>query len=347
MNSVGATAPCRSRLRRVTAWAALAVFVAVAVWKAEDAGWFDAGAVPVSAETARAMLADVTTWDAATSGERRGVAEQVDARLSDFTLLRVRPFGFSGHRHEIAVFSHAPTGLEFSLIPGGTFVMGSPEGEVGRLDDETQHEVTLTQAFLLARTECTQAAYARVMGTNPSTGATGPDHPVETVTWDDAQEFNARTGLRLPTEAEWEYACRAGTTTRFWAGDGDDDVARVGWIYERSGLLGRLIDRVRDWAGWKPPAASHRPVALKAASPFGLHDVHGNVWEWCADGYDDYSSSAVTDPTGSEAAPLRVSRGGGWGIPAGVARSAIRGRGAPGDRIDRLGFRPARSVTSE
>ena len=344
---VAAAVPRRSRMRRALVWAAGAALVVFAAMRVEDAGWFDAGAVPVSAETAKAMLSDVKAWDAATAGERRGVAEQVDARLSDFTLLRVRSFGFSGHRHEIAVFLHAATGLEFSLIPGGTFLMGSPTTETDRDDDEGQHEVTLTQAFLLARTECTQAAWGRVMGTNPSTGTVAPDHPVENVSWDDAQEFNAKSGLRLPTEAEWEYACRAGTTTRFWSGDSEDDLTRVAWTDESSSRWDDLVNRVRGWVGMKPPAASHSPVALKAANPFGLHDVHGNVWEWCADGYDDYSSSAVTDPTGSEAAPFRVYRGGSWGYPARRARSANRLRVGPGYRLDDLGFRPARSVTSE
>jgi formylglycine-generating enzyme required for sulfatase activity len=105
------------------------------------------------------MFRDVKRWDAATPGERRGVAERVAKMLDGFTLLRVQPFGFEGHRHEIAVFLHAHTGLEFSLIPGGTFLMGSPAAEARRSTEETQHEVTLTRAFLFARTECTQAAY--------------------------------------------------------------------------------------------------------------------------------------------------------------------------------------------
>ncbi|MCE9637760.1 MAG: formylglycine-generating enzyme family protein [Planctomycetes bacterium] len=361
MSEVGVPGRSKSRMRRVAAWMVLAALVSVGLWRAEDAGWFDARAVAVSDETARAMLSDVAKWDAATSGERRGVAERVERSLSathagaatggssspEFTLLRVRSFGFDGHHHEIAVFAHAATGMEFSLIPGGTFRMGSPEGEAERESDETQHEVRLTHAFLLSRTECTQAAYERVMGTNPSTGTVAPDHPVETVSWDEVRSFNAKTGLRLPSEAEWEFACRAGTTTRFWSGDSEEDLTRVAWIAASGSRWDDIVNRVRGWVGMKPPAASHHPVAWRPSNPFGLWDMHGNVWEWCADGYAAYSSGPVTDPTGTEAAPARVCRGGGWRSPAWCARSALRDWDGPGSRYGYLGFRPARSVPSE
>ena len=336
-------------MRRVAAWIAVAGLVATALWRAEDAGWFDAWAVPVSDETARTMLADVAQWDAATPGERRGVAERVDARLDDFTLLRVRSFGFEGHRHEIAVFAHPATGLEFSLIPGGTFVMGAPAEEAGREDDETQHEATLTRAFLLARTECTQAAYTWVTGTNLSISR-GPDLPVEQVSWNDAQAFNAKLGLRLPSEAEWEYACRAGTTARFWPGEEEADLARAAWYSENlhaapdaPDWLIRLLRRVSR----PPPVLSTHPVGTRAANPFGLYDVHGNVWEWCEDGYGDYPPGPATDPTGVQAASSRVCRGGGWSGTAGGERSAYRYRYDPAARHLDLGFRPARSVPLE
>ena len=204
----------------------LAVAAGVAAWfvPARRSG---RGAVAATDGDAARILRDVGAWDAATRDERRGAAAWVAARTDGFAFDGTEEFGEGAHRHEIAVFTHAATGLEFSLIPGGTFVMGSPEGEAERDPDESQHEVTITRAFLLARTECTQAAYERVMGTNPSAGTVSPDHPVETVSWDDTRAFIAKTGLRLPSEAEWEYACRAGTTTRFWSGDSEDDLTRV------------------------------------------------------------------------------------------------------------------------
>ncbi|MCE9637529.1 MAG: formylglycine-generating enzyme family protein, partial [Planctomycetes bacterium] len=264
------------------------------------------GAVPARDDDARRILRDVAAWDAATHDERRAAAAWVAARTDGFAFDGTETFGFDGHRHEIAVFSHAATGLEFSLIPGGTFLMGSPEGEAERLDSEgPQHSVTIPGAFLLSRTETTQAAWEHVMGKNPSTGTIGADHPVETVSWNDAQTFCGTSGLRLPSESEWEYACRAGTTTRWWTGDDEAGLKRVAWYDASPGAWTQFVERVLGWLGRKPPATDHQPVALKDANPFGLHDIHGNVWEWCEDARHDDYDGAPTDGTAwrSEAAP--------------------------------------------
>ncbi|MBO4287887.1 MAG: formylglycine-generating enzyme family protein [Kiritimatiellae bacterium] len=196
--------------------------------------------------------------------------------------------------------------MRFRWCPAGTFTMGNPESEE---DDERQHGVTLTKGFWLAETPVTQGQWESVMGNNPSYFK-GADLPVEQVSWDDSQSFiekvNAQLSgvrLRLPTEAEWEYACRAGTTGAY---GGTGNLDEMGWYDENSG------DRTH-------------PVKLKAPNDWGLYDMHGNVWEWCADWYGDYPSGSVTDPTGPSSGSGRVLRGGGWGNCARYCRSASRG----------------------
>ena len=215
-------------------------------------------------------------------------------------------------------------------IPPGTYTRGSPPAEEGRDPDERPHQVTLTRGFLLAETECTQAQWEAVMGGNPSRFP-GPDRPVESVTWSEAVEYcrkltqqQRREGLlpegwawRLPTEAEWEYAARAGTTT---ARHGD--LAAVAWS-------------IADATG------KTQPVRLKQANAWGLHDMLGNVREWCADYYGDYPAGMVTDPNGSISGSLRVYRGGSWIFDAGDCRSAHRSGYEPYSRYSFLGFRPA------
>ena len=231
----------------------------------------------------------------------------------------------SGERKVVTV-----DGVELALrwCPPGTFLMGSPSSEEGRYDGETQHRVTLTKGFWMGETEVTQGLWTKVMGDNPSDFKSGGDHPVENVSWNDCQEFlskiNAQAPVagfewRLPTEAQWEYACRAGTTGPY-AGTGwlDD----MGWYDENSGN------------------ATHR-VGTKKANAWGFFDMHGNVWEWCADGYGSYPSEAVTDPTGAFSGSDRVSRGGSWIYFARGCRSASRYIFDPGYRSIFLGFRVA------
>ena len=179
------------------------------------------------------------------------------------------------------------------LIPSGTFVMGSPEDEEGRYDVEGPiHQVTLTRAYWLADTPCTQAVYEAVIGSNPSRFK-GATHPVEQVSWDDAQTFlqaiNERIqglDLRLPTEAQWEYACRAGTAGARYA-----ELDRIAWYDENAG--GRT-----------------HPVQQKAPNAWGLYDPLGNVFEWCQDWFGRYGSEQQLDPIGPTGGDYRVIRGG-------------------------------------
>ena len=225
------------------------------------------------------------------------------------------------------------SGMEFALIPAGSFMMGSPSDESGRDSDEgPQHRVTIS-SFYMMTTEVTQGMWREVMGSNPS-HFKGDNLPVESVSWNDVQEFltklNRRDpgkGYRLPSESEWEYACRAGTTTKYHSGNGESDLGRVGWY------RGNSDNRTH-------------PVGQKSPNSWGLYDMHGNVWEWCEDWYHSSYNNAPIDgsawisPSGSG----RVLRGGSWGYDAGACRSADRYGDGPSDRDSNLGFRLARSV---
>ena len=222
-------------------------------------------------------------------------------------------------------YRHRKTGIVFVRLPGGTFSMGSPEGEEGRNSRELQHGVTVSP-FLIAKYEVTQAEWRRVMRDNPSRFK-GDTLPVETVFWKDCQEFCKKTGLSLPTEAQWEYACRAGTEGPYGGTGKLDD---MGWYKENSG--GRT-----------------HPVGEKQPNHFGLHDMHGNLFEWCADSFDAgfYTKPEATqkDPlctTGSE--EYRVLRGGSWRNNANRCRSAVRVWGDPSHTITSTGFRPSAPV---
>jgi formylglycine-generating enzyme required for sulfatase activity len=225
-------------------------------------------------------------------------------------------------------------GMKFVYIPPGTFMMGSPESEKGRLNDEFQHEVTLTKGFYMQTTEVTQGQWQVVMGNNPSYFKDcGDDCPVESVSWNDAQEFIEKLNqkekgsqYRLPTEAEWEYACRAGTETRFYTGNSEADLDRAGWYSKNSG-------------------EKTHPVGRKEPNGFGLYDMHGNVWEWCQDWYGGYLTGSVIDPKGTSSGPYRVLRGGSWFDDGRLVRSAARGWLAPTFRGDFYGLRLARGQT--
>jgi formylglycine-generating enzyme required for sulfatase activity len=225
-----------------------------------------------------------------------------------------------------------PSGAAFVWIPAGGFMMGSPTSERDRYSEmEQQRRVEITQGFYMSATEVTQAQYEMVMGSNPS-NFKGADHPVEVISWLDAVQFcnklSARenlspayriggdsvtwddltNGYRLPTEAEWEYACRAGTTAAYYTGGSEADLAHAGWYggNQRGGT---------------------RPVGKKTPNAWGLYDMHGNVWEWC------------WDPQGS----YRVCRGGSWNYYAGNCRSAFRSWEDPSGAFIFLGFRVVRS----
>ena len=179
-------------------------------------------------------------------------------------------------------------GMTFALIPAGTFQMGSPAGEAGRNDDERQHKVTISRPFYLQTTEVTQGQWQKVMGSNPAHFNTcGKDCPVEQVSWDDAQEFIRKLNqmektdtYRLPTEAEWEWACRAKSTGRFSFGDDEAGLKDYAWFDKNS-------------------AAKTHPVGQLKPNAWGLYDMHGNVWEWCRDWYGRVSGRARYRPRGA------------------------------------------------
>ena len=231
-------------------------------------------------------------------------------------------------------------GMTFNLIPAGTFMMGSPEDELGRASGEIQHQVTITHSFYMQTTEVTQGQWAAVMGSNPSYySQCGDNCPVEYVSWYDVQDFIAALNsrgegtYRLPTEAEWEYAARAGSTTAF--ANGDITVTHYGFF--RCGHDPNL-DAIGWYCGNSGPGGK-RPVAQKLPNAWGLYDMHGNVWEWVQDWYGSYPTTGITDPTGPETGSTGVIRGGYWGNPAWTCRSACRGNNMPNARINLIGFR--------
>jgi formylglycine-generating enzyme required for sulfatase activity len=225
--------------------------------------------------------------------------------------------------------------LEMAYIRAGTFTMGSPPSENGRSNDEgPQTQVTLTKGYWLGKTEVTQAQWEAVMEIDLS-NFKGTDRPVEMVAWTDAMEFCRKLTMRersagrlpegyeytLPTEAQWEYACRAGTTGPY---GGDGNLGDMGWYDKNSGN-------------------TTHPVGQKQANAWGLYDMHGNVWELCLDWYGNYPGGSVRDPTGPASGPLRVIRGGSLGNSAKGSRSARRKGTEPGGRDDETGFRLALS----
>jgi len=214
-------------------------------------------------------------------------------------------------------------------------------------DEKPQHRVRITRPFYLGVTEVTQGQYRGMTGENPSLFKGSDDLPVEQVSWYDAIAFcnklSEREGLkpyyqsgagvqsggdgyRLPTEAEWEYACRAGTSTRYSFGDDEASLGEYAWF------------------GGNSSVPKTHPVGQKRPNKFGLYDMHGNVWEWCWDGYDKdyYRQSPVVDATGPLQASLRVNRGGGWDSGSRVPKSAFRSYGLRDDRSSYRGFRLAR-----
>ena len=225
----------------------------------------------------------------------------------------------------------------FRWITPGTFLMGSPDSEPERSDNETQHEVTLTNGFWLADSACTQALWTAVMTENPSRSRDDPNLPVENVSWLDVQQFIEKLNTlfpdlhaHLPTEAQWEYACRAGTQTPFSFGE-NITPKQVNY------------DGNHPYAGGKKGLYRERTVPVKSLppNPWGLYEMHGNVWEWCANWYGEYPTQAVTNPLGPDQGTHRVLRGGSWNYFGGRTRSALRSRFVPGYRNGYFGFRLA------
>ena len=211
-------------------------------------------------------------------------------------------------------------------------------GDANGGSDETPHEVTLTQSFQMGIHEVTQEQYEQVMGNNPSEFK-GANNPVDSVSWEEALEFcrklselpaekSAGRVYRLPTEAEWEYACRAGTTTKYSFGDDDSKLGDYAWIGGNSGR-------------------TTHPVGSKKPNAWGLYDMQGNVWEWCQDRYGYYPGQAVTNPSGPTSGSVRVNRGGSWYGTAGFCRSAHRYWYKPSFRYDSFGFRVCLSLSGQ
>ena len=279
--------------------------------------------------------------------------------------LTVAPFNEkTAKQHQVrwARYLHVPVvqtnsiGMQLVLIPPGEFQMGSPKelieeelrlhGDDGWYRDHLpaegpQHRVRITKPYWLGVTDVTQEEYQRVMGSNPSKFQGDPKRPVEQVSWDDAVEFcrrlselpgekAAKRRYGLPTEAQWEHACRAGTTTRWYSGDDEARLGDVAWFNENAG-------------------GQTHPVGQKRANAWGLYDMHGNVWEWCQDWYNAYyyKESPMDDPAGPPGGSDRVLRGGGWGYPARDCRSADRYHYVPGYRRYDLGFRASQVLADK
>ena len=284
-------------------------------------GWlsFNAGDFESALEKANVVLQARPTDEAA--GELKTLSEEA-LRSKLLTLWGESASREAGGRQALKIGSK-----EYGLcwIPAGEFEMGSSESEKERDDGEKLHHVKLTKAFWLLETPVTQALYKEVMGANPSEFK-GDDLPVETVSWNDAMKFCQELTKRfpkgvkagLPTEAQWEYACRAGTKTAYWYGNATD--AKKMNYYDSG--IGKTT-----------------PVKRYPANPWGLYDMHGNVWEWTSDYFGDYPTGTVADPKGPNSASNRVERGGGWYSGARYCRSANRRGCVAADRGGNLGFR--------
>ena len=240
------------------------------------------------------------------------------------------PVNLSKSAAEAKPFTIPDLSMEMLWVKPGTFEMGSPSSEKNRGDDETRHTVTLMSGFHLGKHEVTQSQWEKVMGSNPS-GFKGGDRPVEQVSWNDAVAFckkltdaERRAGrlpagmaYQLPTEAQWEYACRAGTRSVYSFGE-------------------NLTSRQANIIGGPRETTS---VGKYPANPWGFHDMHGNVWEWCADWYGAYPSGSATNPGGPSSRTARVVRGGSWSNNGASLRSAFRYNSTPNTPRINLGFR--------
>lgn len=230
-------------------------------------------------------------------------------------------------------YTSSKTGMQLAMIPRGNFWMGSPKNEQHRDDDEKRHRVTISKDYYMGIHEVTQAQWKAVMGTEPwmekSYVKEDDSFPATYVNWDDAvaycKKLSAIEGqtYRLPTEAEWEYACRAGTKSHYSFGDAEQDLGEYAWYEDNA---------------WDVNEKHAHKVGTKLPNPWGLFDMHGNVWEWCQDAYGEYPDSAVTDPL-NKVGSLRASRGGSFSRSSAYCRSANRDRNSSDFRNGYLGFR--------
>ena len=268
-------------------------------------------------------------------------------------------------------------GMKLTFISKGSFVMGHQAKEPGAKKEDKPHRVKITNGFYMGTYEVTQEQYELIMGKNPSLyqgerllenkeivkklvpGIVGYNHPVEAVSWNDAVEFckklselpeekQAGRVYRLPTEAEWEYACRAGSTTAYHCGNSEEYLRQFAWFGDNSGE--REVDSSRlfkesngDLSKYVKRMDENRntthPVGQKKPNVWGLYDMHGNVWEWCSDWHGDYPSRDVVDPKGPNVGTERVHRGGCYMVEAATCRSAIRNSDKPDKQYFYAGFR--------
>lgn len=292
---------------------------------------------PIGTASHGALGYDVSRFEGL--GQRELWAQQ--SRMAEDTRRKVRaekrdaPYRAEAdkmNKVEVAEVVTNSIGMRLRRIPAGKFMMGLPNSV-----ESTRHEVTLTKDYFLGVTEVTQAEFEAVMGKNPS-HFKGSKRPVESVSWDDAvefcrklsyKEFGSGRSYRLPTEAEWEYACRAGRETTYF------------WQWDPGVPKETLID---DYIWFDDNSGNEtHDVGQKKPNRWGLFDMSGNVWEWCADWWGRYRSGAVTDPSGPESGSARVLRGGSWDSRAGSCVSTWHTRGTPGVSCDDLGFRIALS----
>jgi len=249
------------------------------------------------------------------SQPRAGAALRVPAGFRAKEGTAAEPYSNTGWAREIV---HEATGIELVFAPAGKFMMGSPANERARMPGEDQHEVTLTRPFYIGRCEVAQAQWKQVMGENPAQFK-NEQAPVECVSWEACREFLRKAGgvLTLPTEAQWEYACRARTTARFCCGDDEKVLPEYAWF----------------------GGGGTHPVAQKKPNAWGIHDMHGNVYEWCADWFAPYPPGAATDPTGPATGEEKVMRGGCYRYSPQKCRSAKRLGAPPAGGFNNLGFR--------
>ena len=294
------------------------------------------------AEATQLLSSDLKAGAEALKSASRGVDETLNAEGAEvyektfgeeFVAVEAEPQ--AGERKVLTI-----KGVDFAFrwCPAGTFQMGSPLSEAERGDSETRHEVTLTKGFWMLETSVTQGMYRAITGSNPSSFKSGDNYPVEQVSWFDSQSFceslnalgvaPAGFEFRLPTEAEWEYACRAGTNTPyFWGSKLNGDKANCDGNYPYGGVSkGRYLEKTSA-------------VGSYPANGWGLCDMHGNVFDWCADWYGDYDAGPQTDPTGPTSGSHRVLRGGCWCFSAKSCRSAYRRANGPASRYSNCGFR--------
>jgi formylglycine-generating enzyme required for sulfatase activity len=263
-------------------------------------------------------------------------------------------------------------GMKLVLIPNGVFTRGSPESEKWRGRLETQHEVTISKDYYFGVFEVTQSQYQRVIGANPSHfqgakfGGSNADYPVEKVSWKDAMLFceklselaaekKAGRSYRLPTEAEWEYACRAGSKTAYYFNDEPRLLFLNGWFWGNSRSGPNRFERLAEIQSYNADdpfdpelsKASTHPVGQLNPNQWGLYDMHGNVWEWCSDWYGNYPIGAVVDPVGPSEGTRRMLRGGSWIDGYAGCRSAVRCDYDPGKNTYDIGFRVVLDVPTQ